>query len=190
MPGVDIRALGQIAVNDGDLLPGEVGLLTPSYPTEPLAILRDRYEKDGMLLLNGVLPRQDVLRTRSKYFELVAPTGVLEENTDPVQGIFNPNRSPDDFPGIGAGAVGNNGRPGGDSATAFVDLAIDAHYRDWYAQDLCQHPALRDFVVTFTGWGEHTLGLKRTLLRNNVPRSKPIGVHYDQIFLRQWGPRR
>lgn len=189
MPGIDVEApRSQIAVRDGPLLPGDIALLTPSHPDEPLDVLRARYERDGMLFLKGLLPREDVLRTRCKYFELVGPTGVLKENTAPVQGIFNPNRSPDDFPGIGAGAAANNSRPGGESAAAFVDLAIEAHYKDWYAEDLCRHPVLRDFVAKFTGWNEHTLGLRRTLLRNNVPRTKPIGVHYDQIFLRYGEP--
>lgn len=189
MPGFDVEApRSQIAVSDGPLLPGDISLLTPSHPDEPLDVLRARYDRDGMLLLKGLLPREDILRTRCKYFELVGPTGLLKENTAPVQGIFNPNQSPDDFPGIGAGAVAKNGRPGSESAAAFVDLALEAHYKDWYAEDLCRHPVLRDFVAKFTGWNEHTLGLRRTLLRNNVPRTKPIGVHYDQIFLRYGEP--
>lgn len=189
MPGIDVEApRSQIAVSDGPLLPGDISLLTPSHPDEPLDVLRARYDRDGMLLLKGLLPREDILRTRCKYFELVGPTGLLKENTAPVQGIFNPNQSPDDFPGIGAGAVAKNGRPGSESAAAFVDLALEAHYKDWYAEDLCRHPVLRDFVAKFTGWNEHTLGLRRTLLRNNVPRTKPIGVHYDQIFLRYGEP--
>lgn len=36
----------------------------------------------------------------------------------------------------------------------------------------------------FSGWGDNTVLLKRTLLRNNIPGTKAIGVHYDQIFLR------
>ncbi|KAH8693567.1 hypothetical protein BGW36DRAFT_207355 [Talaromyces proteolyticus] len=190
MPGIEIEepGTGPLAVNDGALNPEDIVQLTPSYSTEPLDILRARYDKQGMLFLKGVLPREDVLRARAKYFEMMSPTGVLKENTTPVQGIFNPNHSPDDFPGIGAGAIGMNGRPGGENAQAFVDLAIQAHYQDWYTQDLCKHQALLDFVAKFTGWHEHTLGLKRSLLRNNVPRTKPIGVHYDQIFLRHGEP--
>jgi hypothetical protein len=69
-----------------------------------------------------------------------------------------------------------------------VDLAIDAHYRQWYAEDFCRHPALMDFVSRFTGWESNTLGLRRSLLRNNIPGTKPIGVHYDQIFLRHGEP--
>lgn len=188
MPGISIKNSNGLEVNDGPLLPENIAYLTPSSPCEPLETLRTRYEQDGMLLLKGLLPRQDVLRTRTKYFEMMSPSVVLEQNTQPIEGIFNSTRSPDDFPGIGAGAAGQNGRPGGESAQAFVDLAIEAHYQDWYSKDLAKHPALLDFVARFTGWNENILGLNRSLLRNNVPGTKPIGVHYDQIFLRYGEP--
>lgn len=188
MPGIELDTNVTLAVSDGPLTANDVLLLQPSYPDEPLDVLRARYEQDGMLFLKGLIPREDVLQARTKYFEMMSPTGVLKEGTTPVQGIFNSNNSPDDYPGIGAGAVGMNGRPGGDSAQAFVDLAIQAHYQDWYTHDLCNHSALLAFVAKFTGWKENTLGLKRSLLRNNVPNTKPIGVHYDQIFLRHGEP--
>lgn len=188
MSGIQLDTNVTLAVNDGPLTATDVLQLHPSYPDEPLDVLRARYDKDGMLFLKGLIPREDVLQARSKYFEMMSPTGVLKEDTVPVQGIFNPNNSPDDFPGIGAGAVGMNGRPGGENAQAFVDLAIQAHYKDWYTEDLCKHSALRAFVAKFTGWKENTLGLKRSLLRNNVPSTKPIGVHYDQSFLRHGEP--
>jgi phytanoyl-CoA hydroxylase len=177
-----------LEVNDGPLLPENIAYLTPSSPSEPLETLRARYEQDGMLLLKSLLPREDVLRTRTKYFEMMSPSGVLQPTTQPVEGVFNSSRSPDDFPGIGAGATGQNGRPGGEGAQAFVDLAIKAHYQDWYTKDLAKHPALLDFIAKFTGWNENILGFNRSLLRNNVPGTKPIGVHYDQIFLRYGEP--
>jgi phytanoyl-CoA hydroxylase len=179
---------GNLAVNDGPLHPENVKLLRPSDPTQPLEELRKSYDEAGYLFLKGLLPRDDVLRARQRYFEMMAPTGVLKIGTKTVEGIFNDQRSPDDFPGIGAGAVGMNGRPGGESAAQFVDLAIDAHYKDWYAEEFCKHPTLLDFVARFTGWNDNTLGFRRSLLRNNVPGTKPIGVHYDQIFLRHGEP--
>ncbi|BCR86876.1 uncharacterized protein ACHE_30863S [Aspergillus chevalieri] len=177
-----------LAVNDGPLTSENAALLRPSDPNMPIEELRRRYEQDGYLFVKGLLPREDVLEMRRRYFDFLAPTGVLQENTDPVEGIFNKTKSPDDYPGIGAGHVGNNGRPGGDSAAQFVDKAIEAHYKDWYAEKFCNHPDLREFVARFTGWGDDTLSFKRTLLRNNPPGSKPIGVHYDQIFLRYGDP--
>lgn len=35
-----------------------------------------------------------------------------------------------------------------------------------------------------TGWGDNIISVRRSLLRNNTPGNKAIGVHYDQIFLR------
>lgn len=185
MPSVLTESL---AVIDGPLTSENAALLRPSDPNLPLEELRARYEQDGYLFLKQVLPRADVLEMRHQYFSYLAPTGVLEEGTQPVQGVFNTMKTHDDYPGIGAGHVGGNGRPGGEGAAQFVDRAIEAHYKDWYADKFCNHPALREFVVRFTGWGEDTLGFKRSLLRNNIPGSKPIGVHYDQIFLRYGEP--
>ncbi|KAM0288355.1 hypothetical protein ACHAO9_007260 [Fusarium lateritium] len=39
-----------------------------------------------------------------------------------------------------------------------------------------------------TGWGDSTLPVRRTLLRNNTPGNKAIGVHYDQSFMRYGEP--
>ncbi|OJK00434.1 hypothetical protein ASPACDRAFT_1880766 [Aspergillus aculeatus ATCC 16872] len=177
-----------ITVSDGPLTSENAALLRPSDPNLPVEELRQRYEADGYLFLKQVIPRADVLETRRRYFDYLAPTGVLKEGSDPVEGIFNPSKSADDYPGIGAASVAGNGRPGGDSAAEFVDRAIEAHYKDWYVDQLCNHPALYAYVAKFTGWGANTLTFKRTLLRNNTPGTKPIGVHYDQIFIRHGEP--
>lgn len=177
-----------LAVNDGPLNAENAALLRPSDPSLPLEELRKRYEADGYLLLKQILPRDDVLEARNAYFSSLESTGVLKPNTKPVDGIFDPAKSHLDYPGIGAGHIGGNGRPGGEKAAQFVDLALDAHYQEWYAEKFCNHPALYDFVAKFSDWGKNTLSLRRTLLRNNLPGSKPIGVHYDQIFLRYGDP--
>ncbi|CAG7921963.1 unnamed protein product [Penicillium olsonii] len=176
-----------LAVNDGPLTAENAALLRPSSPSLPLSELRERYEADGYLFLKQVLPRQDVLDARNAYFSSLKETGVLKPGTTPVEGVFDPAKSHLDYPGIGAGHIGGNGKPGGEQAAAFVDLALDAHYQEWYDK-FCNHPALYDFVARFADWGKNTLNLKRTLLRNNIPGSKPIGVHYDQIFLRYGDP--
>lgn len=168
-------------VNDGLLDPQDVSSLRASFPNEPIGDLRQRYQEDGYLFLKGLLPREDVLKARKAYFTFLAPSGVLAPNTAAVNGIFNSTRDKLDYPGIGAGSTDANGRPRGG---LFVDLALKAHTEPWYKDDFCQHPALRSFVSDFTGWGEDTLTLRRTLLRNNTPGNKAIGVHYDQIFLR------
>ncbi|KAL2817797.1 hypothetical protein BJX63DRAFT_92887 [Aspergillus granulosus] len=185
MPGVLTETL---AVTDGPLTSENAALLRPSDPSLPIEELRARYNADGYLFLKQLLPREDVLEARRQYFTYLSPTEVLKEGSDPVEGIFNPKKDPEDYPGIGAGAVGGNGRPGGENAAQFVDRAIEAHYKDWYVEKLCHHPKLYDFVAKFSGWGKDTLTFQRTLLRNNIPGTKPIGVHYDQIFLRYGEP--
>lgn len=176
----------ELAVNDGPLTADDIGQLTASTTDLPISELRHRYRRDGYLLVKQLLPREDVLKARAAYFQMMVPTGVLEGGTAVVEGRFNRSeRTPDEFPGIGAGSSGMNGRPGDErSAALFVDLALQAHSEPWYADVFCKHPALLNFVAELTGWGDATLPLKRSLLRNNVPGTKPIGVHYDQIFLR------
>ncbi|KAI2615315.1 hypothetical protein GGR54DRAFT_295933 [Hypoxylon sp. NC1633] len=168
-------------VNDGLLRQEQVGYLRASYTDEPLEELRQRYERDGYLFLKGLLPRADVLKAREAYFTLLEPSGVLALGTLPVDGVFDDEKDKLDFPGRGAGSTDANGRPRGG---LFVDLALQAHAEPWYKDEFCKHPALYSFIAKFMGWGDHTLGLTRSLLRNNTPHNKAIGVHYDQIFLR------
>ncbi|KAF9629381.1 putative phytanoyl- dioxygenase protein [Lasiodiplodia theobromae] len=179
-PGVDLK------VNDGPLPASEVLPLQPSYPSKPLSVLRERYERDGVLFLKGLLPRDDVLRCREAYFNYLSPTGVLAPGSAAVDGIFYATKDRNMYPGVGAAT--NPGKKTDDTAATFVDLAIKAHTEPWYAEDLCKHPVLLDFIKKFSGWGEDTLALRRTLLRNNTPGNKAIGVHYDQIFLRYGEP--
>ncbi|KAJ5546711.1 hypothetical protein N7494_004296 [Penicillium frequentans] len=178
----------RLEVNDGPLNSENATLLRPSETTLPLEELRKRFEEDGYLFLKQILPRNDVLEARNAYFTSLKSTGVLKPGSEPVEGIFDPAKSHEHYPGIGAGHADGNGRPGGEQAAAFVDLALDAHYQDWYAEKFCNHPALYNFIARFSGWDKNTLSLRRTLLRNNIPDSKPIGVHYDQIFLRHGDP--
>jgi len=178
----------KLYVNDGLLLPGQVGPLKESSLDLPIEELRRRYDQDGYLFLKGLLPRDDVLKARAEYFRMLAPSGVLKPGTTPVEGIFDDQKDASDFPGIGAGAAGGNGKPGGESAEKFVDLALEAHYAEWYKEQFCKHPVLKDAVARISGWGENTFAVRRSLLRNNTPGNKAIGVHYDQIFLRHGEP--
>lgn len=174
-------------VNDGPLKPSETARLRPSSPSLPLEELRNRIESDGYLYLKGLLPRDDVLRARESYFAFLAPSGVLRPDTAPRDGIFDSTKDPKLFPGIGVGRVDANARSNG-RETDFVSLAVEAHGQKWYAEDLCKHPVMLEFMARFTGWARATQPLERTLLRNNIPGTKAIGVHYDQIFLRHGEP--
>lgn len=171
-------------VNDGLLRADQVGQLRESSPSLPFEEIRRRYNEDGYVFLKGLLPREDVLKAREQYFKMLSPSGVLKPGTEPVEGVFDSNNNAADYPGIGAGAAPGNGKPGAETAERFVDLALQAHYADWYKETFCKHPDLKNFIAKMTGWGDDTLGVRRSLLRNNTPGNKAIGVHYDQIFLR------
>lgn len=176
----------QLFVNDGPLGTENVTQLLPSSCEEPFEVLLNRLHQHGYLFVKKLLPREDVLQIREKYFEYLSPSGVLKPGSLPVDGLFDNSQDPAAFPGIGAGSTGENGRPGGDKAQLFVDLAIQAHRELWYSETFCRHPTLAKFVAQLTGWGERSMLFRRSLLRNNIPGTKAIGVHYDQIFLR-WG---
>lgn len=175
-----------LLANDGLLEPSDISLLVPSELSTPIEDLRRRFSEDGYLWIKGLIPRDDVFRMREKYFEFLSPTGLLKPNTPTVSGIFDDSKTPNMFPGIGAATVKNSyPDPRGKE---FVERALKAHTEDWYAEDFCKHPSLLGFVARFSGWGGNTVVLKRTLLRNNIPGTKAIGVHYDQIFLRYGEP--
>lgn len=182
-------------VNDGPLKLDDIALLQSSYPSEPMDQLRERYRREGYLFLKGLLPREDVFSARESYFNDMSPSGVLEPGSAPVEGIFNSSASAADYPGIGAGSV-KNARPGEtDKSAVFTELALKAHTSKWYEGSeaggelgFANHPALTEFVSQFTQWGDDTLPVKRSLLRNNTPGNRAIGVHYDQTFMRYGEP--
>ena len=89
MPSLTESLDRNLAVNDGPLTAENAAFLRPSDPNLPLEELRARYEEDGYLFAKQVLPRADVLEMRHQYFSHLASTGVLEEGTQPVEGVFN-----------------------------------------------------------------------------------------------------
>ncbi|KXH51319.1 phytanoyl-CoA hydroxylase [Colletotrichum nymphaeae SA-01] len=186
----------QLHVNDDLLSANEVEPLIQSHLTEDFDVLRQRYRQHGYLLIKNLIPREDVLSARESYFNSLAPSGVIKPGTSPREGIFDDAKSAADYPGIGAGSVKNAAPGETDRSEIFTEAALKAHTEDWYAgsedgsvRGFCNHPVLRNFVAEFTGWGdENTLTVKRTLLRNNTPGNKAIGVHYDQSFMRYGEP--
>lgn len=184
----------QLHVNDGLLAPTDVCELRVSYPTEPIDELYHRYKTDGYVFLKGLLPREDVLAARQAYFVTLEPTGILQPGTTAVDGIFNSSASTSDYPGIGAGVLDVTSGAS-NQAARFVEAAIKAHTEPWYSGSekegipgFCNHQVLRNFVAKFTSWGQDTLTVRRTLLRNNTPGNRAIGVHYDQTFMRYGEP--
>lgn len=178
-----VPVLEELYVNDGKLQPHQIAILRPSRLDEPIEKLRGQFQEYGYLFLKGLLPREEVLKARQEYFKLISPSGVLAPGTALVEGIFDTSKNISDFPGIGAGPTDETVKPS-ESGELFLELARQAHTEDWYAKTFCHLPALKNFIAKFTGWEEDTMQLRRSLLRNNIPSSKAIGPHYDQIFLR------
>ena len=170
-------------MNDGPLNEEQVELLPSLSSDAPIATIQQYLHDHGYVLVKGSLPRADVLQAREKNFKLLSSTEVLKPGTAPVEGIFDHSKDSLDYPGLGAGKAKPAPNPQV-AAARFVDLAIGAHHEAWYKDVFCKHPALLDYVAKLTGWGNDTLGIQRTLLRNNTPGNNAIGVHYDQIFLR------
>lgn len=174
---------GEIKVADGRLLPDQFGLLRPSDPSLPIETLRERFKEDNYLFLKGLLPREHALKAREAYFRFLSPADVLKPGTSPVEGIFNPDNNLSNFAGLSSREADMN-KAKGEQAAIFTDLTVKAHTEKFYTDDFCQHPNLIEFVAKLTEWKD-VRQFKRSLFRCNIPGSAPIGVHYDQIFLRQ-----
>ncbi|KAI5458761.1 hypothetical protein BGZ63DRAFT_492537 [Mariannaea sp. PMI_226] len=177
------RIGGGIKVADGQLLPHQIGFLRQSDPSLPIETLRERYKEDNYLYLKGLLPREHALKARDAYFRFLSPSDALKPETSPVDGIFNPDNQLSDFGGLSSRQADLH-KPKSERAAVFADLTAKAHTEKFYTEDFCQHPNLEEFVAKLTEWKD-VQQFKRSLLRCNIPGTNPVGVHYDQIFLRQ-----
>lgn len=99
---------------------------------------------------------------------------MLEPNSHPRDGIFNPSSHPDEHRGIGG-----QGLP---SDPIEAKILVDAHSESAY-RAFVEHPALTCFIRNLMDWKDHVL-LDRTMLRHNVPFGQGTGIHYDKLFLR------
>ncbi|KAK0251461.1 hypothetical protein B0A54_15537 [Friedmanniomyces endolithicus] len=156
------------------LAQSSVGWLKETSANTSLEEMRARYSADGYLFIKGLIPREDVLDVRQRYFEHLAPTGILKPGTSPRDGIFNNTQDPIVHNGVG-------GRDLPEDAER-QRLLESAHTLPGYLAFL-KHPDLRAFVRKLMGWDRDVI-LKRTLLRHNVPNGLSTGCHYDRIFLR------
>jgi phytanoyl-CoA hydroxylase len=174
---------GEIQVADGKLSPHEFGILRKSDLSLPIETLRERFWKDGYLFLKGLLPPEHALKAREAYFRFLSPSGILKPETSPADGIWNSENDLSNFEGLSSRKADLE-KPRGKQATTFSDLIAKAHTEEWYTEEFCKHPSLPAFIARLTEWNDVQL-FQRSLLRCNIPFTSPIGVHYDQIFLRQ-----
>ncbi|CCO30577.1 hypothetical protein BN14_04607 [Rhizoctonia solani AG-1 IB] len=167
--------------NLGPMDSTSLGWLQPVYANSTsLEEMRERFVEQGYLWVKGLIPREEILDFRRKYFEFMAPTGVLKEGTDPIEGIYC-GADPERYLPPGNGREGHNT----EKAEQFIQRNIEAHHSKWL-EEISSHPTLFKFVKDFTQWPAAKL-LKRQMLRANVPGAETTAVHYDHIFLR-YGP--
>lgn len=114
----------------------------------------------------------------------MAPSGLLQEGSDPVDGIYSGADTRKYLP------PGNLRRLFGlkddPDSERYVDLMISAHQANFYVE-FCKSKQLHDFVRQFTGWKNPHM-LQRTMLRAFVPNSELTPVHFDQMYLRAGPP--
>ncbi|GME22210.1 Phytanoyl-CoA hydroxylase [Neofusicoccum parvum] len=147
--------------------------------------MRERFERDGYLLVKGLLPRQKVLSCRSAYFTHMSPSGLLHPSTPPVAGLYS-GADPRKYlpPGNLRRLFGPKDDPESD---LYADLMVAAHEAPFYT-DFCASPELRAFIARFTGWTAPPRMLSRTMVRSFVPGSELTPVHFDQMYLRGGPP--
>ncbi|WWC89072.1 uncharacterized protein L201_003990 [Kwoniella dendrophila CBS 6074] len=146
--------------------------------------LREQYERDGVLFVKGVMPRERVLAMRKKYFEYVSSSGVLKEGTDPVDGIFcggDPHKY------AGPGVASHLGVT--PEECEFLAKSITAHQED-FVKGFAKDENIMLMVKRIKPDWEEPILFKRQLLRSNMPNSEGTAtkVHFDQIFLRAAPP--
>ncbi|EXJ55643.1 hypothetical protein A1O7_08572 [Cladophialophora yegresii CBS 114405] len=150
-----------------------LGWLRETPADTPLEEIRRRLFEDEYVFVKGLLPRDDVLRTREHYFSQFESLGLLKPGTEPVEGSYNPAEDPALHNGIGGGEPA-----GSDELQRLVEAHVQQPYLDFVA-----HPKLRGMVRDLMQWDEEVL-VKRTMLRHNIPGGQSTGVHYDKLFLR------
>lgn len=142
--------------------PDRLGWLTPTDPTQPMEDLRGQYREQGYLWLKGVLPRDEVLAFRRRYFSRLAETGIVDVSRDPVEGLYSGTEAED--------------REGGRKAR--MEIVRWAYY-----EAFCLSKEIVRFYEAFL---EGDLYLhKRKILRHVLPGSpNSTGAHYDLVYLR------
>jgi ectoine hydroxylase-related dioxygenase (phytanoyl-CoA dioxygenase family) len=128
--------------------------------TDPEA-LRARYARDGYLYFKRLIDPDRVMAFRRYYFDILADTGLLDANTDPIDGIAGP--APD--------------------AALVRRLLFDVIVPSPEYEALCRCPELVDFFSGFLGGDVHLH--KRKLIRHQrLQDTWTTPAHYDLVYLR------
>ena len=142
--------------------PNRLGWLSPSSPDEPIDLLREQYTEQGYLWLKGLIPRDDVLAFRQRYFAALRPMGLVAPDSDPVDGFFDPDAEVD--------------------TQALQALRVKIHR--WAAfESFCLSEAIWKFYERFLGGPVYLH--KRLIIRHTTPsQESTTGAHYDLTYLR------
>ncbi|KAI5475233.1 hypothetical protein MNV49_001713 [Pseudohyphozyma bogoriensis] len=182
--GYDLRRMHLESTTGGQIPLTHLGWLPTLPATASDEEIRETLEREGVVHLKGVVPRETVLEVRRRYFEYVQALGVLKEGTAPVDGIFC-GGNPLDFAGPGvASQVGKTMDNCPD-----LKLSVEAGMADFINEFATDHHIMDVVKRIKPHWADPIL-FKRQLLRSNIPGSEGSAtkVHYDQIFLRAAPP--
>lgn len=138
-----------------------IGRLQPNHPNEPIESLRNSLKTQGYLWLKGILPRDEVLALRARYFERMAETGIVDARSSHQDGLYSGKR---DTSGRGTHLL-----------MEFVRTAA--------FEAFCFHPIIWQFYEKLMS-GDVYLH-KRKIVRHTYPGDeKTTDAHYDLIYLR------
>lgn len=146
--------------NGYTLSPKRLGALTASDPASSLDTLKEQYRAQGYLWLKGFFPRDEVLAFRRRFFTAFQDAGLLEPDTDPVEGVFS----------------GTEDRRR--TNKVLMEQARTAAY-----ESFCVQPRLWRFFDAFLDGPSYLH--KRKIIRYLTPGSAwATPAHYDLIYLR------
>lgn len=154
-----------------DESPHRLGRLEPVPETDrhDRDALWDSLRANGYLWLRDHLPAEVVLAFRRFYFEALAETGLVDA-ADPGAGL----------------AGGSDVDRAALRRVLFDEIIPSPEY-----QELCNHPAIRDWFAWFLEDDVHLH--KRKILRHTQPGENGIGTatqaHYDLVYLREGSDR-
>jgi ectoine hydroxylase-related dioxygenase (phytanoyl-CoA dioxygenase family) len=138
-----------------------LGWLTPTDSSLPMAALREQYRKQGYLWLKSILDRKEILSFRGRFFEAMAPTGMVADGTDPIDGIAADGPSNQEL-----------------QSKLLMEFVRSAAY-----EAFCLQPRVWQFFEEFLQGPVYLH--KRKIIRSTTPGSAfSTPAHYDLVYLR------
>lgn len=139
--------------------PDRLGWLEPTDPATPMSAIRKQYQAQGYVWLKGLIPRDEVLDFRHRFFAAHADSDLLAPGTDPADGIYS-------------------GKLTRRSKTSIYEVVRWAAY-----EAFCLARPIREFYEAFLGGPVYLH--KRKIIRQGKPGDEACtGAHYDLVYLR------